>query len=123
MISGTGLILTLAACAGFPAAVVTAPSAGAAATTAVIAAATRMISFTGHYQGHVSLLINNGAVTISSVNGKGTGTLLGTSTIAGKGSASASAQCDPFTGAGSITGAREDRLARDRVQVVGLLQW
>lgn len=61
--------------------------------------------FSGHYKGNASLLINNGAVTIPSVSGKGTGTLVGASTVTGKGSSSSSAQCDPFTGTGSIVGA------------------
>ncbi len=68
-------------------------------------AAGQSVTFSGHYQGDASLLINNGAVTISSVTGKGKGSLVGTSTINGKGSSSSSAQCDPFTGTGSITGA------------------
>jgi hypothetical protein len=71
-----------------------------------MSAAFKTVSFSGHYHGVASLLIDNGSVTISSVKGTGTGTLLGASTVAGKGSASASAQCDPFTGKGSITGAK-----------------
>ena len=63
------------------------------------------MSFSGRYQGNAALLIDNGNVTISSVTGKGKGTLVGASTITGKGSSSSSAQCDPFTGTGSITGA------------------
>jgi len=63
------------------------------------------VDFTGHYAGTASLLINNGVVTISSVHGKGTGTVVGNSSVTGMGSASASAQCDPFTGTGSIAGA------------------
>jgi len=51
------------------------------------------------------LLINNGAVTISSIHGKGTGTLVGASKVSGNGTASATAQCDPFGGTGTITGA------------------
>ncbi len=68
-------------------------------------AAGEAVTFSGHYHGDASLLINNGAVTISSVTGEGQGTLVGTSKINGKGSSSSSAQCDPFTGTGSITGA------------------
>jgi hypothetical protein len=65
----------------------------------------KTVPFSGHYRGTASLLIDNGSVTISSVAGKGTGSLVGNSTVIGKGSASSSAQCDPFTGTGSITGA------------------
>jgi len=80
----------------------------AGATTAqanTFRASGKAVSFSGHYKGDASLLINNGAVTISSVTGKGTGSLVGASTISGKGSSSSSAQCDPFTGTGSIAGA------------------
>lgn len=65
----------------------------------------KIVTFTGHYNGHATLLINNGAVSIPSVRGSGKGTLVGASTIEGRGSASASAQCDPFSGTGSISGA------------------
>ena len=67
-------------------------------------AASKKVAFSGHYSGTVDLLINNGSVTISSVRGKGTATLVGASSILGTGSASASAQCDPFGGLGSISG-------------------
>ena len=68
------------------------------------AMASPAVHFSGKYSGNASLLIDNGAVAIKSVTGKGTGTLVGASTIVGHGTASASAQCDPFTGTGSITG-------------------
>ena len=63
-----------------------------------------MVSFSGQYRGVTSLLINNGVATISTVRGNGSGTLVGASTVTGSGAASASAQCDPFEVAGSITG-------------------
>ena len=74
---------------------------------AAAAAKTKTVAFSGHYSGTVSLLINNSEVMISSVTGTGTGTpsLVGASSVAGTGSASATAQCDPFSGTGSITGA------------------
>jgi hypothetical protein len=83
----------------------TAPSASATPAQANRQAAGKAVSFSGRYQGNASLLIDNGVVTISSVTGKGTGTLVGASTISGKGSSSSSAQCDPFTGTGTIAGA------------------
>jgi len=64
-----------------------------------------MVAFAGQYKGNAALLINNGSVTINSVTGKGTGTLVGASTVEGQGSSSSSAQCDPFTGTGALTGA------------------
>ncbi len=66
--------------------------------------ALKTISFTGHYSGSASLLIDNGNVTISSVSGTGTGTLVGASSVSGSGSSSAAAQCDPFGGTGAIAG-------------------
>jgi hypothetical protein len=69
-----------------------------------VAHAVRSVKFTGNYKGTAQLLIDNGVVTISSVKGNGTGTVVGKSTVMGKGSASASAQCDPFTGTGFIQG-------------------
>lgn len=77
-----------------------APAAGVLAP--MKAAGKKTVSFVGHYHGTADLLISNGAVTISSVSGTGSGTLLGSSTVKGKGSASASAQCDPFTGTGTL---------------------
>jgi hypothetical protein len=86
-------------------AMATAPSASATAVQGSRQAAGKAVSFSGRYQGNAALLIDNGNVTISSVTGKGKGTLVGASTITGKGTSSSSAQCDPFTGTGSITGA------------------
>jgi len=80
-----------------------ATSAGALASTPAYAA-NKTVRFLGHYKGTVALLINNGAVSIPTLKGRGSGTLVGPSTVIGKGSASASAQCDPFTGTGSISG-------------------
>jgi len=111
-VGGAALVLALAGLGGVPASPANGSPAIAVANTARAAGTARApfnlktISFTGHYQGKASLLINNGAVTISSVAGTGTGTLLGASTVTGKGSSSASAQCDPFTGTGSLTGAK-----------------
>ena len=72
----------------------------------ITSATVRTVEFAGHYSGHATLLIDNGVVTISSVTGKGTGTVVGASIITGMGSAAASAQCDPFSGAGAITGSK-----------------
>jgi hypothetical protein len=106
-LGGTVLALSLAAggtaaAGGVPAVPVTAKPAAAhrAAPTS------KSVAFKGQYRGTASLLINNGTVTISSVKGTGTGTLVGKSTVQGAGSASSSAQCDPFTGTGSIAGPR-----------------
>ena len=68
-------------------------------------AKTKTVTFVGHYSGNATLLINNGSVSIPSVTGKGSGTLVGASAVSGSGSSSSSAQCDPFAGKGSIAGA------------------
>lgn len=84
--------------------VVASPALARAAEAPSKSPATRTLAFAGHYTGNVALLIDNSRVTISSVTGKGSGTLVGSSTVSGKGSASASAQCDPFSGTGAIAG-------------------
>jgi hypothetical protein len=65
------------------------PAGAIAAQAGSRLAAGKAVSFSGRYQGDTALLINNGAVTISSVTGKGKGTLVGARTISGKGSSSA----------------------------------
>jgi hypothetical protein len=65
----------------------------------------KAVAFRGTYKGNADLLIDNGSVSIRSIAGTGSNSLLGVGRVAGKGSASASAQCDPFTGTGNITGA------------------
>ncbi|MGA8296390.1 MAG: hypothetical protein WB770_05050 [Acidimicrobiales bacterium] len=81
---------------------------GLFASPVFAAAKTKTVSFSGHYSGTASLLIENGSVTISSVKGSGTGTpsVIGASKISGHGSGAASALCDPFGGTGAMTGAK-----------------
>lgn len=74
--------------------------------------ANKTVAFTGHYTGKVSLLIDNtgtsASAKITSVTGSGTGTLVGASKVKGSGSSkTTSTECPiPFTGTGSITGAK-----------------
>lgn len=77
----------------------------ASARTPAPQAQGKSVAFTGRYKGTASLLIDNGSVTIQSVPGQGSGTLVGASTVTGSGTSSAAAQCDPFTGSGHISGA------------------
>jgi len=81
---------------------------GICAGPAYAAKAPKTVSFSGHYSGTASLLIDNGSVSITSISGKGasTSSIMGASTISGHGSASASAQCDPFQGTGTMLGAK-----------------
>jgi len=104
--AGKRRLLTATLAAAVVALVCPAALAAPLAAQARHAAGTKQVAFSGHYTGLASLLINNGAVTISSVKGKGSATLVGASSLGGKGSASASAQCDPFGGLGSISGAK-----------------
>lgn len=78
------------------------------ASPASAATTTKTVPFSGRYSGNASLIIDNGSVSITSISGKGTSTpsVMGTSTISGHGSASASAQCDPFQGTGTMVGAK-----------------
>ena len=94
-----GLAISLASLAAWAV-----PAAAVPTRAATAAPAAKGALFSGHYTGKASLLIDNGAVTIPWVTGKGTASLVGSSTVTGKGTASASAQCDPFTGTGSLSG-------------------
>ncbi len=69
---------------------------------------TKSVSFSGHYAGRASLIIDNGSVTITSLSGQGTSTpsIMGASKITGHGTAAASSQCDPFQGTGTMVGAK-----------------
>jgi hypothetical protein len=69
------------------------------------------VAFKGTYKGSIALLMVGASgqaatsVTVSSVTGSGTGTLLGSSHVSATGSAPASNQCDPVSGQGSLSGA------------------
>ena len=62
------------------------------------------VSFKGTYTGTIAMLWDANTVSATAVKGTGVGTLLGKSTVIGKGTASTSSTCDPLWGAGSITG-------------------
>ena len=69
------------------------------------------VAFKGTYKGSIALLMVGAAgqsatsVTVTSVRGTGTGTLLGSGHVSATGSAPASNQCDPVAGLGSLSGA------------------
>ena len=64
----------------------------------------KTVAFTGTYTGSATVQVNDQVADISA-NGKGTGTLIGSSSISGKGTGDASQQpCAPFTGPGTIVG-------------------
>ncbi len=75
------------------------------ASAATVPHVVKAVAFSGTYKGKANLLIDNGSVSIRSIAGTGTSSLLGAGKVEGTGSASASAQCDPFTGTGNLTGA------------------
>ncbi|HEV3187473.1 MAG TPA: hypothetical protein VGZ04_05420 [Acidimicrobiales bacterium] len=72
---------------------------------------TQKVAFKGSYRGSIALLMVGASgqsatsVTVSSVTGTGTGTLLGSGHVSASGSAPASNQCDPLTGHGILSGA------------------
>lgn len=70
-------------------------------------ASAKVVSFKGHYSGTASLLINGNAITIQSVKGKGSASIVGAGSIVGTGSADSSSgqACVPFKGTGSMKGA------------------
>jgi len=53
------------------------------------------VAFKGSYRGTIGLLFNANAVSATSVKGRGSGTLLGASTMTGAGTGASSAYCDP----------------------------
>ena len=66
--------------------------------------AIRKVNFKGTYRGTIAMLWSANSVTATAVRGSGTGTLLGKSTVAGKGTATTASTCDPLSGTGTITG-------------------
>jgi hypothetical protein len=70
----------------------------------------KKVKFVGKYSGKLGLLMvgtaggNATSVKVTSIKGTGTGTLLGKSTVTGTGSAPATAQNDPITGKGVLSG-------------------
>lgn len=77
----------------------------APASAASVHNVAKTVAFSGTYKGKANLLIDNGSVSIRSIAGTGSNSLLGAGSVEGKGSATSSAQCDPFTGTGNIVGA------------------
>ena len=89
-----------------------APSVGATTihqSTAIVAARVVpkivKVKFVGKYTGTIAMLWSSTGVKATAVTGKGTGTYLGVSKLAGAGSAPASNTCDPLTGTGTLIGA------------------
>ena len=72
---------------------------------ALVAHATKKVHFKASYSGTIALLWSSTGVTATSVKGSGTATLLGKSTVAGKGAGTAASTCNPFSGTGTLTGA------------------
>jgi hypothetical protein len=75
--------------------------------TAKTAAKTKVVikkvAFKGTYTGTMALLWSSTGVKATSVTGHGTGTY-GANTMKGSGGGSAASTCNPFSGAGSLTG-------------------
>lgn len=62
------------------------------------------IAFSGIYTGKISLLWGDSYVQATSVEGIGTGGVLGLTSLTGSGSSSPSNQCDTFNGSGTLSG-------------------
>lgn len=65
----------------------------------------KRVAFRGSYHGTIGLLWSSTGVSATAVAGTGTGTLLGSSKLSGKGGGSAANTCDPFSGTGFLSGA------------------
>ena len=62
------------------------------------------VAFSGSYSGKISLLWGDSYVQATSVDGTGTGNVLGLTDLAGIGSAAPGNQCDTFNGSGTLSG-------------------
>jgi hypothetical protein len=76
------------------------PGSGSAATS-------KVVPFKGSYSGTATVLIDNSSVTIVSVKGTGSASVVGAGSLSGTGNGTGSSgQCVPFTGPGTIKGAK-----------------
>jgi hypothetical protein len=83
----------------------TKPVAKPATTTAATTPAKGgSVAFSGSYSGKISLLWGDSYVQATSVDGTGTGNVLGLTDLAGIGSAAPGNQCDTFNGSGTLSG-------------------
>jgi len=62
------------------------------------------IAFSGTYTGKIGLLWGDSYVQATSVEGTGTGNVLGLTDLSGVGSAAPANQCDTFNGSGTLSG-------------------
>lgn len=62
------------------------------------------VAFSGTYSGKISLLWGDSYVQATSVEGIGTGGVLGLTDLTGTGASSPSNQCDTFNGSGTLSG-------------------
>ena len=74
------------------------------ATTTPAAAKGATVAFSGTYTGKISLLWGDSYVQATSVDGTGTGNVLGLTDLAGIGSSAPANQCDTFNGSGTLSG-------------------
>ena len=74
------------------------------AATTPAAAKGATVAFSGTYTGKISLLWGDSYVQATSVDGTGTGNVLGLTDLAGIGSSAPANQCDTFNGSGTLSG-------------------
>lgn len=72
--------------------------------TTTTAATGATVEFSGTYTGKIGLLWGDSFVQATSVDGTGTGNVLGLTDLAGSGSAAPANQCDTFNGSGTFSG-------------------
>jgi len=85
----------------------TAPTkASSAHAHAVAKAKVHKVAFKGSYHGTIKLLWSSSSATGTIASGKGTGTLLGASSMTGTGTGADTAYSDPFSGTGYLKSAK-----------------
>ena len=62
------------------------------------------VAFSGTYTGKIGLLWGDSSVQATSVDGTGTGNVLGLTDLSGTGSSAPANQCDTFNGSGTLSG-------------------
>jgi hypothetical protein len=99
-----GVLVPLAAVALSATPAFAAASKTSARNPTMAVATAKTVKFSAKFTGKASLLIDNSAVTISSISGTGQNSLFGKSAVSGNGKApkSGSSLCDPFGGKGTI---------------------
>ncbi|HUY43657.1 MAG TPA: hypothetical protein VMU98_07835 [Acidimicrobiales bacterium] len=98
-------VLSLAG-AGVASAATQPTKASSAHANVVTKATVHKVAFKGSYKGTIKLLWSSSSATGTIASGKGTGTLLGASSMTGTGTGADTAYSDPFSGTGYLKSAK-----------------